>query len=305
MRPPGSAGAGEPAVAAASSLYTGTLSHHRYGPGPAHHFRYKVAMPLVFLDELEAVARSHPLWSTRLPAPVWARRADLIGRPARPPEDEVRDTVEQATGVRPLGRVAFLGNLRTWGWLFNPISFYFCYSRDGGTVEALLAEVQNTPWHEHHNYVVGGPGVHRFSKEMHVSPFMPMGCDYVLRYDAPGERLSLRLDLVRAGRALLTATLSLSGRPLDRSAMWAYLLRYPAMTHRVSAGIYSQAACLALVRAPFFTHPHKTGRTPRHATTTWPTAGTAGEATVHVRSNGPLNAPAGNGRQLPTEHQPT
>ena len=304
MRRPSGSSAASPPVAVASSLYTGTLSHHRHGPGPAHSFRYRVAMPMIFLDELEAVVQSHPLWSTRLPAPVWARRADLVGSPARPPEDEVRDMVEQASGERPLGRVAFLGNLRTWGWLFNPISFYFCYSRDGGTVEALLAEVENTPWHERHLYVVGGPGVHRFSKQMHVSPFMPMGCDYVLRYDAPGERLSLRLALVQADRALMTAALSLTGRPLDRPAMWAYLLRYPGMAHRVSAGIYGQAARLAMAGAPF--HPHPFGahrgrpglqRQPARA------AGTVGGATRGASTEALAGSPAGDGRRAQTGHQ--
>ena len=306
MMHPGDPGARQPPVGASSSLYTGTLSHHRYGPGPARSFEYRVAMPLVFLDELGAVVRSHPLWSARLPAPVWARRADLVGRKDRPPEDEVRDLVETATGRRPLGRVAFLGNLRTWGWLFNPISLYFCYSQAGGEVEALLAEVENTPWHERHSYVVGGPGVHRFAKQMHVSPFMPMGCDYVLRYGAPGERMSLRLDLVQEDRTLLTAALSLSGRPLDRAAMWAYLLRYPAMAHRVSAGIYGQASRLALAGAPFFAHPDKARRT-RPGSQRRP-AGAAqapGEAAGRAGTAAPSRSRAGNGRQLQTEHQST
>ena len=302
----GTGAAQPPPLGTGSSLYTGTLSHHRYGPGPAHSFRYRVAMPLVFLDEIDAVVRSHPMWSARLPAPVWARRSDLIGRPGRPPEDEVRDLVQKATGERPLGRVAFLGNLRTWGWLFNPISLYFCYSPDGGTVETLLAEVENTPWHQRHSYVVGGPGVHRFSKQMHVSPFMPMGCDYVLSYEAPGERLRLRFDLVQGDRPLLTAALSLSGRPLDRAAMWAYLLRYPAMAHRVSAGIYSQAARLALAGAPFFAHPHRAGAA-RPGSQRRPACETRapGEVVVRACPNAPVGALAGNDRQQQTEHQPT
>lgn len=41
-----------------------------------------------------------------------------------------------------------LGHPRTWGWLFNPITCYFCFDPEGTSVEWLVAEVTNTPWHE-------------------------------------------------------------------------------------------------------------------------------------------------------------
>ena len=122
-------------------------------------------------------------------------------------------------------------------------------------VEALVAEVENTPWHERHAYVVGPPGRHRFAKVMHVSPFLPMDVDYELRYSAPGERLVVRLDVVRGGERLFAVTLSLGRRPLDRRGLGRLLWRYPDAHHRVSAGIYAQAARLRLKGAPFHLHP--------------------------------------------------
>ena len=149
-------------------------------------------MPLLYLDEIESVTRLHPLWSDRRPAPVWFRREDFLGDRATPLPGAVRSLVEERSGLRPMGPVALLANLRTWGWLFNPISLYFCTGADGQEVEALVAEVENTPWHERHAYVVGPPGRHRFAKSMHVSPFLPMDVDYELRYTAPAERLHRR-----------------------------------------------------------------------------------------------------------------
>ena len=67
-----------------SALYEGTLHHRRWGPGTANDFSYRVAMPLIDLDGVEAVTSAHPLWSNRLPAPVWFRRADFLGPPAQP-----------------------------------------------------------------------------------------------------------------------------------------------------------------------------------------------------------------------------
>jgi uncharacterized protein len=243
-----------------SSMYEGVLNHVRLGPGPTHSFSYKVAMPLLDLSEVDDVMGLHPAWSARRPAPVRFRRRDFLGDPAAPLDDAVRDLVRERTGRRPKGPVALVANLRTWGWLFNPISLYFCADTagpagDGEPVSSLVAEVENTPWHERHAYVVGPPGRHRFGKELHVSPFLPMGVDYELRYTAPGSRLTVGLDVLRGGQRLFTATLQLRRRELDRAALGHLLWRHPALTHRVTAGIYAQAARLRLKGVPFFSHP--------------------------------------------------
>jgi hypothetical protein len=238
-----------------SAIYTGWLRHQRFGPGPAHDFTYRVAMPLLDLDELERVTALHPLWSARRPAPVWFRRADFLGDARQPLGGAVHDLVAQRCGRRPTGPVALLANLRTWGWLFNPISLYFCYGEPGGTVDFLVAEVQNTPWHDRCQYVVGAPGRHRFAKVMHVSPFLPMDAEYELSYKAPGDKLVVRMDLWRQNQRLFAATLALRRGPLRRSELGQVLWAYPAMAQRVSAGIYAQAGRLGLKGAPFFRHP--------------------------------------------------
>lgn len=238
-----------------SAVYEGTLVHRRFGPGPGHEFTYRVAMPLLYLDEIESVTRLHRLWSDRHPAPVWFRREDFLGDAGIPLPVAVRSLVEERSGLRPAGAVALLANLRTWGRLFNPISLYFCTGADGQQVEALVAEVENTPWHERTSYVVGPPGRHRFAKSMHVSPFLPLDVDYELRYTAPAERLLVGLDVLRGRDRLLGVTLSLRRRPLDHDALGRLLREHPVFANRVSARIYFQAARLRLKGAPFHTHP--------------------------------------------------
>jgi DUF1365 family protein len=243
-----------------SAMYEGVVSHTRFGPGPSHSFTYRVAMPLLDLAEVDDVVGMHPAWSAHRPSPVRFRRQDFLGDSAVPLSTAVRDLVGDRTGLRPEGPVAMLANLRTWGWLFNPISLYFCAdltARTGepGPIGSLVAEVENTPWHERRSYVVGPPGSHRFAKELHVSPFLPHEVDYRLRYTSPAARLTVGLDVLRGDQRLFAATLSLRRRPLDRAALGRLLWKYPAMTHRVTAGIYAQAARLRLKGAPFFSHP--------------------------------------------------
>ena len=248
-----------------SAMYEGALIHARFGPGPTHSFRYNLAMPLLDLAEVDDVMGLHPAWSARRASPVRFRRQDFLGDPATPLYRAVRNLVAERTGRSPEGPVAMLTNLRTWGWLFNPISLYFCADTtertgDPGPISSLVAEVENTPWHDRHAYVVGPPGRHRFAKELHVSPFLPMGLDYELRYSAPGEHLTVGLDVLQDDQRLFAATLLLRRRSLDRAALGRLLWSYPAMTYRVSASIYAHAARLALKGAPFFSHPARNAR---------------------------------------------
>lgn len=236
-------------------MYEGTLRHDRRSPR-RHVFRTRVAMPFLDLDELDDVVAHHPLWSVERRNAVSFRRADFLGDPAVSLDTAVRDLVEARTGRRPTGPVRLLAHVRTWGWLFNPIAIYFCMDAAGEDIEALVLDVTNTPWHEHHTYVIaGGEGEHRFPKELHVSPFFGMNHEYRLRLNRPGERLVVRLALLDGDDVAFEATLALRRRLISRSALGRLLWRYPLLTARVSTGIYAQALRLRAKGLPVYAHP--------------------------------------------------
>ena len=244
-----------------SVVFEGTLLHRRFGPGPEHSFRYPVAMCLLDLAEVAQVTARHPLGSHRHPAPLRFPRRDFLGDPALPLDHAVRDLVERRTGRRPGGPGGPPGQPAHLGLAVQPDQPVLLRRTHGtgrtGGITQLVAEVQNTPWHERTAYVVGGPGEHRFAKALHVSPFLPMDVDYRLRYGAPGPRLDVSLDVLDGTARLFTARLSLHRRPLDRAALGRLLWSNPLATHRVSAAIYLQAARLRRRGAPFFSHPSK------------------------------------------------
>ncbi|HUL63698.1 MAG TPA: DUF1365 domain-containing protein [Burkholderiaceae bacterium] len=228
-----------------------------------HAFAYPVCMVWLDLAELDAVFRGRWLWSTRAPALAWLRRADYLGDPGVPLEQAVRDRVERDMGRRPTGPVRLLTMLRTFGHCFNPVSLYYCYDAGAEHVEAIVAEITNTPWNERHAYVLPAsarePGSatlrFRFGKSFHVSPFMPMQIEYDWRFTPPGERLVVHMQNRRAGRTMFDATLALERHEIDGTSLALALLRFPFASLQVLRAIYWQALRLKLKRVPFYAHP--------------------------------------------------
>jgi DUF1365 family protein len=230
-------------------------------------------MLLLDLDELPGSLEGHRGWGVERRAPLGFRRADHHGDPAVPLADAIRATVEEQTGRRPGGPVRLLLKPRILGRDFNPVTFAYCYAADGRTLQAVLAEVTNTPWGEHHAYVVDvadaetdpaeGTGDPRrlytwgLEKAFHVSPFMPMDHRYRWRLSAPGERLFVHLESHRADERVFDATLTLRRRPLDAAGLRAFVRRQPLGTLADLARIYGHALALAVGRVPHFPHPDR------------------------------------------------
>jgi DUF1365 family protein len=248
-----------------SALYEGWLRHRRHSP-KAHAFTYRLCMLWLDLDEVDQVFAGRWLWSTHRPALARWCRGDHLGDPSRPLIEAVRDEVQRQSGVRPAGPVRLLTHPRYFGYGFNPASFYYCFGADGQALEAVVAEVTNTPWGERHAYVLpmasnlGRPQrpSFRFPKVMHVSPFLPMDIDYRCRLTLPGERLGVHMEDVQGERTLLDATLMLERRPIDGANLARALVRYPFMTGQVMLDIHWQALRLWLKGTPIYDHPAAT-----------------------------------------------
>jgi uncharacterized protein len=231
-----------------AAIYTGTVRHRRFRER-ANEFRHRVVYAYLDVERIPAAL-------LRRRGLVRFHRADYLGRRGDL-ATVARDLVQERTGTRPDGPVRMLTTLRTFGVGFNPISLYWCFDRDE-TLQAVIAEVTNTPWGERHAYVVDtdDPAA-TMDKAMHVSPFMPMEQTYVLRAPAPGETASVHVESSADGERAFDATLNLRREPFRARAM----LRAPALRNLVL--IYAHALALwGVKRVTYFSNPTSKAKAP-------------------------------------------
>jgi len=228
-----------------------------------HAFRYGLYLVYLDLDELPRLLEGGYGLSRAAFAPASFRRTDHQGDPQVPLADAVRELVHERTGWRPAGPIRLLTLLRNWGYYFNPLSLYYCFASGTQEVEAVVAEVSNTPWRERHWYVLwqgnrsGEPSQLKFRhpKDFHVSPFLDLDFVYQWHLSPPREQLNVALAALRGEERVFDASFSLQRRELTRGNMLRTLARFPWMTARVVQAIYWQAFHLWRKKCPFYAHP--------------------------------------------------
>lgn len=241
-----------------SALYRGTLAHTRPGE-PRHAFRYPVCFFALDLDEVPALAARLKLFSHNRPNAVSFYDRDHMGRIDRSAKENARIVAEESLGPGAADRVVLVTNLRVLGYVFNPISWFFCYT-DAGDPTCVLAEVSNT-FGERHMYVLADGERRgertRYSevKRLHVSPFLPMDLEYTFAVTDPGDRFEATIVARQEDRTRLSATLQGERRDLNDAAIGGALARYPLMSHRVTERIHGQAVRLWRGGATFHRKP--------------------------------------------------
>ena len=247
-----------------SCIYTGKVSHTRMAP-KRHHFRYRLFMMYLDLDEVETLLDRFLFWSAKRPALAWFKRSDHMGDKHISLRDSVRQLIEEKTGARHTGPIRLLTHCRYYFYCFNPVSFYYCWNDDDTQLEYIVAEVSNTPWYEMHCYVLDMRDItdsqkhklHVFDKDFHVSPFMDMRQQYHWTLSQPGDELFIKMENHEGEKKMFNAFMRMQKQTIHQWSMLQVLFAYPVMTLQVIGGIYWQALKLWLKKTPYYSHPNQ------------------------------------------------
>ncbi len=243
-----------------SHLLEGKVRHHRRRPFTyqLEHDVYYVALDL---DELDEVAASIRLISRNRPNVVTLRDRDHLVPPASDIALAMRQHLRDA-GCDPDGwRITMVTNLRVFGYVFNPASFYLC--RDGGGVlRVVVIEVHNTHG-ERHLYTLrperqGVSHMASMDKGFYVSPFIDMDGRYAVMVRDEPASLRVTIDESADGEPLLSTSITLRRVRLTDRTLARMLVRHPFMTQRTMGLIHWHGLRLWRRGAPVHHHGEAT-----------------------------------------------
>lgn len=241
----------------ASALYRGAVVHRRTRP-KRHKLRYRVFNILLDLDELDILDRELPFFSRN--------RFNLFGFYDRDHGDgktPLREYVESALRRYGLdisgGPIRLLCMPRVLGYVFNPLSVFFCY-RPSGELAAVLYEVSNT-FGERHYYLVPASGntesaaEQTADKQFHVSPFLPLNLRYRFRIAPPAKTAAVSVHVHDRQGLLVAASFAATRTELTNGTLLTTFITFPLLTLKVVAGIHWEALKLWLKGVEVHTKP--------------------------------------------------
>ena len=228
----------------ASALYSGTVLHRRFKPR-VHKLRYRAFWTLLDLDELPELDGTLRLFSLERFNLFGFYNADHGDGSAVPLRAQAEKHLAAAGIDLDGGAIRLLCMPRILGFVFNPISVYYCYHRDG-ELTALIYEVHNT-FGQRHNYLIpvdAGSGdalEQRCLKAFYVSPFMDMEISYTFRIQKPAARVALTIQGADAEGPVIVASLAGRRRALTDGTLLSAFFVDPLLTLTVVAGILWEA----------------------------------------------------------------
>lgn len=231
-----------------SRLFDCRVHHDRSEP-KKHAFSYRLFMFYVDLDEQEELSKRFNLINSSGWAPYQLRASDHYDAGQPTIKENITAYLEsQSCDTSEIGSIHLLTHLRTFGHVFNPVSFYFIDDKNGDPLYAI-AEVDNT-FNEQKLFLIRKDRAERFrqsdAKEFYVSPFSDLDTTFNFNLRRPDQRLRIGITQShQPGQSpYFRSSLVGESRPISDAALAFYTLRFPAITIGILFGIHWHAFLL-------------------------------------------------------------
>jgi DUF1365 family protein len=244
-----------------SCLYRAKVMHHRLAPKD-HRFHYNIFMFYLNLDEIDGLANRMRFMSRNRFNLFNFRDRDHLQLPRENPDatKNIKQHITEYLKINGVeignGRIMVLTNLCTFGYQFNPVSFYFCYNEAGKPVCSIV-EVCNT-FLEMKPYFLGAEALldNRYklntTKYFYVSPFTGMDTNFDFDLHIPGEKLQVKIDdYDKDGKRFFISTLTGIKKRLTNYNLLKYFFSFPLITLQVISLIHWQALKLWIKKISF------------------------------------------------------
>ena len=226
-----------------SCIYSGFITHRRFKP-KRHFFSYKTFSFLIDLNEIETLDKKINFFSYNRFNILSFYDVDHGPRDGSPLIVWVKKTLAEAKINIGPGTIKLLCYPRLFGYVFNPLSIFYCYD-ENLKLKAILYEVKNT-YNEQHTYVFSAlPSsnliLHKCDKKFYVSPFMEMKTFYNFRLLNPGKILNVFIKQSDEEGTLLTACQV--GKKIEMSSknLLFQFLKHPLMSFKIILAIHFEA----------------------------------------------------------------
>jgi DUF1365 family protein len=239
-----------------SCLYECTVMHHRLTP-KENRFTYGLFLFCLDLDEIDTVcAKTRGLSHNRFNFYTFKDRDHLtvLGGGDSVKQNLAAYLAQHGVDFPENGRAILLTLPRVLGYIFNPVSFYFCFDAEG-TPLCALAQVGNT-FGEMKPYLFAAPdadGVFRLRtpKHFYVSPFSALDLDFDFKLRVPKSALEIHINDLQGESTVLLSSLTGTQVPLTTARLAWLTIKFPFVTLKVIFLIHWQALLLWLKRLPY------------------------------------------------------
>ena len=226
-----------------SCIYSGLVTHERFKP-KKHFFSYKTFSLLIDLNEIEDLEKKIKFFSYNKFNILSFYSIDHGNRDGSSLIKCVKNTLKKSKINFKLGKIKLLCYPRFFGYVFNPLSIFYCYDKNL-KLKAVLYEVKNT-FDEQHTYIFRFSNssnliLHKCSKKFYVSPFIEMKTFYNFRLIKPGKKINILIKQNDEKGLLLIARQT--GKRLDLTSknLFFQFLKHPLMSVKVISAIHFEA----------------------------------------------------------------